>query len=99
MGRVSTEPAGRGENEEEMSKRELNARGFGHVLRLFRQYERLSQVDVAELVGVNTQTYRGWELGSNLPSLRRADALADLYDVSIDRLLELSRGLGDEGLG
>ena len=82
-----------------MARKELNPRSFGLVLKLFRQHEGLSQADVAELLNVNTQTYRGWEHGSNLPALRRADALANLYDVSIDRLLELSRGLGDEGLG
>ena len=46
---------------------------------------------VAERVGVSRQAVSRWEAGSATPDIFHCDALAKLYDVSIDNLLHFDR--------
>ena len=48
---------------------------------------RLNQSDVAKIIGVSVQAYQKYEYGTAEPTFDTLCKLADLYDVSIDRLL------------
>lgn len=56
-------------------------------LRYLRQKNRLSQEEVAERIGVSRQSVAKWESGDALPDIIKCDALADLYDVSLNDLV------------
>lgn len=56
-------------------------------LRYLRNRNRLSQEEVAERIGVSRQAVAKWENGSSLPDILNCDALADLYDVSLNDLV------------
>ena len=56
-------------------------------LRHLRKANRLSQEEVAEKIGVSRQAVAKWENGDSLPDLVNCEALADLYDVSLDDLV------------
>ena len=56
-------------------------------LTALRQYHKYSQEEVAEKVGVPRQAVAKWESGETVPDILNCDALAELYDVSVDTLI------------
>lgn len=56
-------------------------------LTALRQYNKYSQEEVAEKVGVTRQAVAKWEQGETVPDILNCDALAELYDVSVDTLI------------
>lgn len=56
-------------------------------LTALRQYHKYSQEEVAEKVGVSRQAVAKWESGETEPDILNCDALADLYDISVDTLI------------
>ena len=63
-------------------------------LSALRRLSGLSQEKAAEAVGVTRQALAKWELGESTPDLLRCDALAALYDVSLDDLLRFDQRPG-----
>lgn len=56
-------------------------------LRYLRKHSRLSQEQVAEKIGVSRQAVAKWENGDSLPDILNCDALADLFNVSLNDLV------------
>lgn len=56
-------------------------------LRYLRHRNNFSQEEVAEKIGVSRQAVAKWENGDSLPDILNCDALADLYDVSLNDLV------------
>lgn len=56
-----------------------------------RKLHRLSQETVAEKIGVSRQAVAKWESGETTPDINNCIALASLYDVSIDDLVNFSQ--------
>lgn len=56
-------------------------------LRHLRNTNRLTQEEVAEKIGVSRQAVAKWESGDSLPDILNCEALADLYDVSLNDLV------------
>ncbi|NLM97127.1 MAG: helix-turn-helix domain-containing protein [Halanaerobiaceae bacterium] len=56
-------------------------------LRFLRNRNGLSQEEVAEKIGVSRQAVAKWENGDSLPDILKCEALADLYDVSLNDLV------------
>ncbi|WP_339416789.1 helix-turn-helix domain-containing protein [Gluconobacter albidus] len=56
-------------------------------LRTLREHAALSQADVAAALDVSIPTVSEWEKGKKKPARARIPALARLYDVSTDFLL------------
>lgn len=51
-----------------------------------RKYNRLSQEDLAEKVGVTRQAIAKWEAGETMPDLEKCRLLAEIFEVSLDDL-------------
>lgn len=51
-----------------------------------RKYNRLSQEDLAEKIGVTRQAIAKWESGETIPDLEKCRLLADIFEVSLDDL-------------
>lgn len=62
-----------------------------NILKL-RKVCRMSQEDVAEKIGVSRQTIAKWENGESVPDVISCGKLADLFDVSLDDLVNYSGG-------
>lgn len=60
-------------------------------LTTLRQYHKYSQEEVAEKIGVSRQAVAKWEIGETVPDILNCDALAALYDVSVDDLIHYSQ--------
>lgn len=56
-------------------------------LRYLRIQHGLSLEVVAEKIGVSRQSVAKWENGDSLPDILKCEALADLYDVSLNDLV------------
>ena len=51
-----------------------------------RKYNRLTQEDLAEKVGVTRQAIAKWEAGETMPDLEKSRLLAEILEVSLDDL-------------
>lgn len=60
-------------------------------LTTLRQFHKYSQEDVAEKIGVSRQAVAKWEAGETVPDILNCDALARLYDVSLDDLIHFNQ--------
>ena len=56
-------------------------------LNTLRKQMGYSQEEVAEKIGVSRQAVAKWENGETVPDLDNTVALAELYGVSIDNLM------------
>lgn len=56
-------------------------------LSVLRQLHKFSQEEVAEAIGVSRQAVAKWESGESAPDIANCDALAQLYQVSLDDLI------------
>ena len=52
-----------------------------------RNEKQFTQVEVAMMIGVARTTYAGYETGQNEPDIKTLIALADIYKVSLDYLV------------
>lgn len=60
-------------------------------LSTLRQYHKYSQEEVAEKIGVSRQAVAKWESGETVPDILNCDALAKLYNISIDDLIHFDQ--------
>lgn len=65
---------------------------------MLRNRKGYSQEEVAEKIGISRQAYAKWEKGESVPDVMRCQKLAELYDTSIDSLLNFSYKVGNEPL-
>ena len=56
-------------------------------LNTLRKQRGYSQEEVAEKIGVSRQAVAKWESGETMPDLDNTMALAELYGVSLDNLV------------
>lgn len=63
------------------------ARSLGEALKAHRTSRGLTQEYVAEALGVSRQAVSKWENGTSDPSTANLMALAKLYNLSVDELL------------
>ena len=61
---------------------------LGNNLFNARKKSGFSQEDVAEKLGVSRQTISKWELGETLPDIRQSKKLSNLYQLSLDELID-----------
>ena len=59
---------------------------FPKQLRKLRERRRISRRVLAELCGISKSALSRYERGERVPTLTDAEALADFFEVSIDRL-------------
>ncbi|MDE9590602.1 helix-turn-helix domain-containing protein, partial [Xenorhabdus bovienii] len=55
--------------------------------RLLREARNLSQVRLAELLGVDPRAYNRWEKGASAPHLETVIKIADVLQVTLDELV------------
>ena len=63
---------------------------LGDKLMFLRKQKGLSQLEVSEKLDVSRQAVSRWESGISKPSVENLQSLCQLYDVTIDNLLNES---------
>lgn len=70
---------------------------FHDNLLQLRKSRGMSQEELAECLDVSRQTLSKWETGESLPDIEKCTKLADLFEVSLDDLVNYESPI--EGLG
>lgn len=65
----------------------MDMSAFAERLRLLREARNLSQVRLAELLGVDPRAYNRWEKGATAPHLDTVIKIADVLQVTLDELV------------
>ncbi|MBK9374028.1 MAG: helix-turn-helix transcriptional regulator [Holophagales bacterium] len=60
---------------------------FSQTLKRLRQERRLSQQELADLIGVHVRQVSKYEMGTSLPTLERIRRMAEVLQVSADELV------------
>lgn len=60
---------------------------FSDNLIQLRKINRMSQEELAEKLGVSRQTLSKWETGESLPDIEKSKVLAEIFEVSLDNLV------------
>lgn len=63
---------------------------FNENLREAREKKKMSQKDVADIIGVAKSTYSLYESGNREPNVQTIKKISDALDVSADELLGLN---------
>ena len=70
----------------------LDQKIFGEKLRNHRKNLGLTQEEVAERMGISAQAVSKWEAGDCLPDCYNLKAISEVYNVSVDVLLDTQSG-------
>lgn len=68
---------------------------IGEVIKKLRKDKGMTQEDLAQYVGVSTPAISKWESGTTYPDITILPILANLFEVSIDNLLNYKAELED----
>ena len=60
---------------------------LNQTLKIKREEQSLTQIEVAEKIYVSQKSISNWETGKNYPDIYSLIRLANLYDLSLDSLL------------
>lgn len=64
----------------------MNSESFSRNLRRLRQEKKLTQEQLANILGVSVQSVSRWECGNTLPDVMLLPEIARLYGVTVDDL-------------
>ena len=68
----------------------LDTRKVAGKLRELRENSGMTQSRLAEALFVTRQAVSSWEMGNTMPSIESCIMLLDIYDVSLEELLQRS---------
>ncbi len=72
---------------------------IGEFLSLQRKAKGLTQQEVADMLGISNKTLSSWESGRSYPDILTLPALAELYGVTVDEILNGVRAEGGRNAG
>ena len=61
---------------------------LGEKIKKYREEKKITQVEVAEILGVKPATISKYEAGALEPNIESLKKLAELFEVSVDELLK-----------
>ncbi len=67
-----------------------NREKLAYNIKKFRKIRNLTQTQLAELLYMTPQNISKWELGISVPDIEKLCAIAEISEISTDRLLGLS---------
>lgn len=66
-------------------------RSFGEKVRDYRKDKDISQKEMAALIPMNQSNYSKIELDKQEPNLFQLKRIAEILDISVDKLLDINR--------
>lgn len=75
-------------------REEVEMEMLAENLMLLRNIKKLTQEQVAEVIGISRQSYAKWEQGDTVPDIDKCDKLARFYGITIDALIHDSNKVG-----
>ncbi len=68
-------------------KRMFNMNEIGRRIAELRKKADMTQLELADRLGVRYQAVSNWERGSSMPDIMKLPELASIFDTTIDKLL------------
>lgn len=65
---------------------------IGEKIAELRKERKMTQEDLAGLIGVSSQTVSKWETGVTMPDVLLLPTLAGIFEVTVDELFSIQRG-------
>ena len=75
----------------------MNSKEIGAFLKQLRKEKRITQEQLAEILGVSGRTVSRWETGTNLPDLSILVQISEYYNVEIGEILNGERKAAKAG--
>lgn len=69
----------------------FNMIGVGQKISKLRKEANLTQMELADKLDISFQAVSNWERGNTMPDISKLSELSEIFDVSIDELLENKR--------
>lgn len=66
----------------------MNQINLGNNIKKEREARELTQNELGKILGVSKQTVSSWENNTKRPRVDKLNALADLFNTTVDNLLE-----------
>lgn len=63
-----------------------------------REYKDLSQIKLADYLGITQQTYSLWEKGTKIIPLKHLNSLSNFYEISMDYIVGLTDEKNNSGI-
>lgn len=71
------------------SKDTMKKQTFGTMIATLRKEKKLTQLEVAEMMGVTDKAVSKWERDLSFPDINTLPKLAELFDVTVDELMQV----------
>lgn len=68
----------------------INPKKFGLIIKTFRETNKIKKTELASRIGIDRNTLSSYENGKMLPSLLCAYKISKIFDISLDRMIELA---------
>ncbi len=65
----------------------IDMKQMGERISRLRQEKELTQINLAEKLGISSQAISKWECGQSFPDISRLDELAELLEADVAYLL------------
>lgn len=65
----------------------FNMEKVGHKISVLRKNHNMTQMELADQMGISFQAVSNWERGNSMPDVPKLPELAEIFDVTIDELL------------
>lgn len=65
---------------------------IGRNIARLRKEKGMTQMEMADRMGISYQAVSNWERGETMPDISKLPELADIFEVSIDQILDNQKG-------
>jgi transcriptional regulator with XRE-family HTH domain len=70
----------------------FNMVNIGRKIAQLRKIKNLTQMEMADMLGISFQAISNWERGETMPDISKLPEIAKIFDVSIDEILDNEKG-------
>jgi len=71
------------------SENTMNKQTFGNMVATLRKQNGMTQLDLAEKMGVTDKAVSKWERDLSFPDVNSIPKLAEIFDVTVDELMQI----------
>ena len=76
----------------------FNMQRIGKAISALRKGENMTQMELADRMGISFQAVSNWERGNSMPDISKLPELAEIFGVTVDELLGEKSALVDAAL-
>lgn len=67
----------------------MNKQTFGNMVATLRKQNGMTQLDLAEKMGVTDKAVSKWERDLSFPDVNSIPKLAEIFDITVDELMQI----------